>query len=362
MMIQSRETTQVARQQLHQQNKYLDIRPQRRREKPFMEDKRDPRTWQELLQRLAEDPKEKERIIQQTHIQPITLMRWIKGTCSPRAENLRALLKAIPCSSSQTFAQLLSVDFPDLLAEQTRKECVEPKPPLEFYTCVLSAYANMMPPLYPQLLRDLILQQMIKHFDPNRLGLSIRIAQCLWNPKENEVRSLHVMGGIGTPPWSRELDQQATFLGAESLAGIAVMQCRLTTASRQAENSALNFIHWGEHEQSLLAYPLMAHTRIAGSLLIASNQPDAFSETHHKLIERYAHLMALAFEPDAFFDTTDIFLHTIPAYFNQEPLFHQFRQRTLQTAQRRGLTLKEAQERVWQEIEEELIQLVGTES
>jgi hypothetical protein len=327
-----------------------------------MEDKRDPRTWQELLQRLIEDPKEKERIIQQAHIQPITLTRWIKGTCSPRAENLRALFKAIPSSSLQTFAQLISVDFPNLLTEQFRKESVQTEPPLEFYTCVLSAYTNMMPPLYPQVLRDLILQQMIKHFDPNRLGLSIRIAQCLWNPHEHKVRSLYAMGGIGTPPWSRDLDQQAIFLGAESLAGIAVMKCCLTTASRQAENSALNFIHWGEHEQSLLAYPLMSHTRIAGSLLIASNLPDAFSEAHHKLIERYAHLMALAFEPDVFFDLKDIFLHTIPADLQQEPLFQQIRQRALQTAQRRGLPLKEAQERVWQEIEEELIQLIATES
>jgi hypothetical protein len=326
-----------------------------------MEDKRDPQTWQELLQQLIEDPKEKECILQRANIQPITLMRWIKGICSPRAENMRSLLKAIPSSSSQTFARLLSVDFPNLLSEQTRKERVQPEPPLEFYICVLNAYANMVPPLYPQLLRDLILQQMIKQFDPRRLGLSIRIAQCLWNPNENKVRSLQVIGGIGTPPWSRDLDQRKIFLGAESLAGIAVMKCRLTTASRRAEDSTLNFVHWGEHEQSVLAYPLMFQTRIAGSLLIASNQPDAFSEAHHKLIERYAHLMALAFEPSAFFDLENIVLHIMPPYSHQEPLFHHFRQRALQTAQRQGLTLRKAQERVWREIEEELIQLVGTD-
>jgi len=326
-----------------------------------MEDKRDPQTWQELLQRLIEDPKEKERIIQQTQIRPITLMRWIKGASSPRTENLHTLLKAIPSSSYQTFTQLLSVDFPDLLVEQTRKKSVQPEPPLEFYMCVLNAYANMVPPLYPQSLRDLILQQMIKHFDPNRLGLSIRIARCLWNPKENKVRSLHVIGGIGTPPWSRDLDQQAIFLGAESPAGMAVMKCRLITATRQAEDSALNFVHWGEYEQSILAYPLMSHTKLAGSLLITSSRSDTFSETHYALIEHYAHLMALAFGSDAFFDLNDIVLHIMPPYNRQEPLFHQFRQRALQTAQSQRLPLREAQERVWQEIEEKLIQLAGTD-
>ena len=326
-----------------------------------MEDRRDPQTWQELLQQVIEDPKEKERIIQQAHIQPITLMRWIKGTCSPRAENLRALLKAIPSPSSQTFAQLLSVDFPDLLAERTRKESVQAEPPREFYVCALNAYANMVPPLYPQSLRDLILQQMIKHFDPNRRGMSIRIVQCLWNPQENKVRSLHVIGGIGTPPWSRDLDQQAIFLGAESLAGRSVTKCCLTTASRQAEDAAANSVHWEEYEQSIIAYPLMSHTKIAGSLLMASNQPDTFSETHHKLIERYAHLMALAFEPDAFFDLKDIVLHAMPPYAQQEPLFQHLRQRVSQIAQRQGLTLRMAQEHVWQEIEEELLQLARTE-
>lgn len=326
-----------------------------------MQDKRHPQTWQELLQQLTEDPKEKERIIQQAHIQPVTLMRWIKGSSSPRAENLRALLKAIPPSSIQTFIQLLSLDFPYLLSEQTRKECVQAEPPPEFYVCALNAYANMGPPLYPQSLRDLIFQQMIKHLDPGRLGLSIRIAQCLWNPYEKKVRSLIITGGIGTPPWSRDLDQRVLFLGAESPAGRAVMKCCLTTVSRQAENSVLNFVHWGEHEQSILAYPLMSQAKVAGSLLIASNLPDIFSEIHHKLIERYAHLMALAFMPDAFFDLKDIVLHIMPSYSQQEPLLRQLRQRTLQTAECRGLILREAQEHVWQEIEEELIQLAGTE-
>jgi transcriptional regulator with GAF, ATPase, and Fis domain len=139
------------------------------------------------------------------------------------------------------------------------------------------------------------------------------------------------------------------------------MRCRLTVASRRAGNSARNFVHWGEHEQSVLAYPLMFQTRVAGSLLIACAQPDAFSEVHHKLIECYAHLMALAFEPDAFFDLKNIALRIMPPSSRQEPFFSQFRQRVFQTARCQCLTLSKAQERVWQEIEEELIQLAATE-
>ncbi len=325
-----------------------------------MEDKCNPQTWQDLLRQIIADPKEKERILQQVNIQEVTLTRWIKGTCAPRGENIRALLRTIPPSYSQAFAQLLCVDFPNFALEQTRRDSLRSELPLEFYVCALNAYANMQSPLYPQVLRDLILQQMIKQFDPKRLGLTIRIARCLWHQSENKVRSLQVIGGISTPPCNRDLGQQTIFLGAESLAGTAVMKCR-SAAARRAEDSALNPVRWEEDEQSMLAYPLMSQTRIAGCLLIASTRSDAFSEAHHKLIECYAHLMALAFEPDAFFDAKDIALHIMPPYSHQEPLVSQSRQRVLQTAQRLCLTMSEAQERVWQEIEEELIQLAGTE-
>ena len=325
-----------------------------------MKDICNPQTWQDLLRHIIADPKEKERILQQVNIQAATLTRWIKGTCTPRRENLRALLSTIPPAYTQTFVHLLCIDFPDFASEQTRRDSLQAELPLEFYVCVLNACANMQPPLYPQVLRDLILQQMIKQFDPNRLGLTIRIARCLWHQSENKVRSLQVIGEIGTPPCSRDLGQRTSFLGAESLAGIAVMKCR-AVAARRAEDSALNSVRWEENEQSMLAYPLLSQTRIAGCLLLTSTRSDALSEAHHKLIERYAHLMALAFEPDTFFDAKDIALHIMPPYACQEPLVGQSRQRVLQTAQRLCLPISEAEERVWQEIEEELIQLAEIE-
>jgi hypothetical protein len=322
-----------------------------------VEDKRDSQTWQELLQQLIENPKEKERIASLADIQPITLMRWIKGISTPRLENMRALLKAIPSSSVDTFMQLASADFPTLLSEHTESQDVSPEPLLDFYVRVLEAYANMRPPLYPQVLRDLILRQMIKHFGPDCPGLAVRIARCLWHRTENQVRSLQVIGGMGMPPWSDDLGQQTILLGAESLAGIAVVKCHLVSASMQAQYFGENPFNWGEYEQSMLAYPLMRQTKIAGCLLMVSTEPDAFNAIHHQLLERYAHLMTLTFEPDSFFDWKDIALCIMPPYSRQEPLLYQFHQRALQKVQHQRLSMSEAQEYVWQEIEEELIKL-----
>src|SRR5271169_2333697 len=124
----------------------------------------------------------------------------------------------------------------------------------------------------------MILQQMIEQFDPDSLGLSIRIVRCLWHPAENRVRSLQVVRGVGTPPWSRDLGQRTILLGAESLAGMSVVKCRLAGASKPAEDARQNFFYWEEYEQSVLAYPLMCQARIAGCLLVASTQSDGFNK------------------------------------------------------------------------------------
>lgn len=321
-----------------------------------MKDKTGPQSWQEMLQKLIEDPVEKKRIVSQANIQPITLWRWIKGISTPHVEKMRSLLNAIPYSSSQAFAQLVIVDFPTLLSEHT--DTGSQRIPSEFYQRVLKAYATTSPPQYPQLLQSLILQHMVEYFASGSPGLAIRVARCFWHRTENRVRSLQVVQGIGTPPWSRNLDQRAMLFGAESLAGMAIMKCRVTGTSRWAQNSLLSPLNWGEYEQSALACPLMHQTRIAGCLLMASTQPDAFRESHYKLIECYAHLMALTFKPDAFFDLKDIDLHVMPPYSRQKPLFDQFHQRVYQKAQRQSLALSEAQEQVWQEIEEEMIEMV----
>jgi hypothetical protein len=330
-----------------------------------VEDKRDPQTWRELLQQLIENPKEKKRIASLANIQPITLSRWVKGMSIPSVEKMRSLLKAIPQSSLQLFMQLISADFPTLVPGHTASQSNSSEPslelPAEFYVHVLKTYATTLPHLCSQVLQDRILQHMIKHFDSDCPDLTIRIARCFSHRTENKVRSLQVVRGIGKSPWSRDLGQRTTLLGAESLAGMAVMRCRLTVGSKQTLDSLLNPLSWEEHEQSALACPLMCQTRIAGCLLMTSTQPDTFREAHYKLVESYAHLMALAFEPDAFFDLQDIILCMMPSYSRQESLFRQFRERVLQKIQRQSLTMNEAQEYVWQEIEEELIQIAVME-
>ncbi len=324
-----------------------------------MQEKNEAGTWRELLERLIEKPKERHRIAHEIGVQPVTLIRWTKQSTKPREENMRALLSAIPHDDYQTFVRLCAVDYPGVVPVHERGAVIAPEPPSEFYMRVLKAYAHTPPALHPHALYDLILQQIIVHLDPERRGMGVHIVRCVPPLPGNKVRSLLQIEGIGTSPWQRDLGQQMIFMGAESLAGAVVTHCRLMVVHSREERTLIP-VHWHEHEQSVVAAPILWKTKIAGCLLIASAQPYTFSETHLSLIELYASLMALAFERETFFDLQQVKLHLMPEHIVQDAYIRRFSQRVHQkmteSARRRQLiTFLTAQEQVWQEMEDELL-------
>ena len=326
-----------------------------------MDSKQKSHSWQELLKQFTRDPRERERIARDSGIQSLTLQRWAARKSKPRDESMRLLLKAIPADYYREFAQLIAADYPSLFQDNTISVSIPSEPPLEFYTQVLNAYASTPPSLYPQALYDILLQQMIKHLDPDRRGMLISIALCVPPLQGSKVRSLREVSSIGTPPWERNHEQTTLFLGAESLAGSAVTHCRQAAVQSREEEYSLFPVHWVEHEQSVVATPLMHKTRVGGCLLVSGTLPYAFAWTHLNLIDRYAHLMSLACEPDSFFDLKDIELRLMPTYTTQAPYIRSFGQRVAQmfakSSERKFVALQKVHECVWQEIEEELLQL-----
>jgi hypothetical protein len=325
-----------------------------------MEEKLKLPTWQELLGQIIEDSQEKQRIAQEVRVSPITLVRWVNKESKPRDENMRLLLKALPRDFYKQFTQLIAEDFPTFSLDHAMSANLLQEPPSEFYARVLSAYAKTPESLYTQAMYDLILQQAIEHLDPARQGMSVSIVRCVRPLRGIKVCSLRQVSGIGTPPWNRDLEQETIFLGAEALAGTAVINCRLASVQSREEQSA--FAHWTEYEHSAAAYPLMRKTKVGGCLLVSSAQSHYFTRAYLALVEYYANLTALALEPDEFFDLKDIELGVMPHYTMQEPYFRDFSRRVTQKfteagIERKLITLREAQTKVWQEIEEELLQL-----
>ena len=322
-----------------------------------------PPTWRELLGNIIRDPQERQRIASELGVRTITLTRWANGESNPRPQTLYPLLNVLP-HYRETLLELIHEEFPDF-SELRDDESMENQPafiPAEFYARVLRTLATIPKVLRFSSLGDLILQQALKHLDPHRLGLAIIVTRCLQPSHEGKVRSLRESLGRGLPPWESDLEQHAILLGAESLAGNTVISVRLIVNQNLRENSSLSPGYHGVWEESAAAAPITLEGKIAGSLLVSSTQPEYFLPSRQTLVQSYADLIALAFSPEDFYEPECIELGVMPPQAVQRPYLSGFRQRLVDTMlqasrNQRPITFTQAEQLVWQDIEEKLLQL-----
>jgi GAF domain-containing protein len=169
--------------------------------------------------------------------------------------------------------------------------------------------------------------------------------------------------GIGTPPWSGNLEQKAMFLGAESLAGNVVTLCRPAIIENLDEENTLFPASRVEFERSCAIFPILFAGRIAGAFLVSSAQYNHFlSQSRVTLVQAYADLIALAFEPENFFEPDDIALNVMPWHNEQRRHFVSFRQMVSNTIiqaarDNHPISNVQAEAMVWQQLEDTLIQL-----
>jgi hypothetical protein len=315
--------------------------------------------WRELLGDIINNVAERDRIANEIGVHPVTLTRWVSGDSSPRSHNLRQLLRALPKPQRMQLLSSLdkvSSDVADFEIDVSAQEI-----PYKFIMEVLEARASI-----PDLLRywsisHLVLQQALRQLDPERVGMAITIVRCM-PLRHGKIRSLRESLGMGTSPWAGDLEEKALLLGAESLAGHVTVSCRMEQIGDLYTNRTFLPAYQTEHEVSAVACPIMYASRIAGCLLISSTQTDYFApEARLSLIRAYANLIALAFNHDEFYDPEALALHIMPPLDVQQTYFTGFRQRVLQVMQdsvrtNTRLSSPEAEQIVWQEIEDALLQ------
>jgi len=322
---------------------------------------REQLSWRDLLGQIINDTKERQRIARVARVRPITLWRWARGISKPTEESLCRLLRALPPDSSQDLLTILQKDFPALFLSVASDSQIPQEIPSAFYDRVLNARTLTPPSLYTQTLSDLILRQTIEHLDPEHRGMAVSLVRCMAPFRDGKIHSLREVCGVGTPPWSADLGRQTVFLGAESLCGRAVMRCHLVVIHNRQDPCGLYPAHWVIHEQSAVACPLLHQARIVGCLLVSCAHPYQLTEVHLAVVQRYANLLTLAFSPTEFFDLRDMELCLMPPYTAQAPYLEHFGQRvtrklTQTVATARSITLREAHEQVWQEIEADLLE------
>jgi hypothetical protein len=176
-----------------------------------------------------------------------------------------------------------------------------------------------------------------------------------------KVRSLRESIGAGTPPWSSNLEQMSVFLGAESLICNVVTLCRPTIFQNGEHEHLITPAGHTNYEQSTAAHPILCAGRIAGALLISSTQKNYFvSQVSTDLIQRYADLIALAFDPHEFYSSEQIALSIMPPPEEQRAILANFRQlvsQTIRDAAQKNQQMSSTQANllVWQKLEDEFL-------
>ncbi len=325
-------------------------------------------TWRKLLGTIIDNSKEKQRIAMELGVKSITLTRWVSGESEPRPQNLRLLLNVLPAQREQLLDLIRKEEgweeFSDTVKDDTSKEI-----PADFYTHVFAARASTTENLRYWSICQIILHQALKQLDPDRLGIAVWVVKCM--PPSgffHKVRTLQESVGLGTPPWAGNLDQNAMFLAAESLAGNVVTLCRPAIIENLDEEHNLLPAARAEYEKSCAIYPILYAGRIAGVFLVSSTQYNHFqSRSRGALVQAYADLLALAFEPEDFYDPEDIALCVLPYHDEQKAYFASFRHmvtNALKEAAQKNKPINniEAEMQVWQQLEEELIQVSANNS
>jgi transcriptional regulator with XRE-family HTH domain len=321
------------------------------------------KTWRELLGEIISNSSEKQRIAQALKINPVTLSRWSSGHTRPRYDNIRLLLEAVPQQRKQ-LAELLADDFPQLFNEQVKPDTLLQEIPSAFYGRVLNAYTSSPAILRSSTICILILQQILTHIDPGQLGMAAIIIQCMPPTDPGKIRSLRKTYGRGTAPWVSH-DYQTQFFGVESTVGQALISGHPITVQYNHEKTRIFAEQHSVQEESCAVYPIMQSDRTAGCLLVISSQVHYFNQVRIDLMKCYADLLTLAFEPEEFYNLSQIELGIMPNIQTQHSYLADFQQRVirtmLQAAQnKQSFTRLQAELLVWQELEQELLHLSQT--
>ncbi len=319
-------------------------------------------TWREFLGEIVSSAKERKRLANQLEINAATLTRWIENRSDPRQDNVLALLEALP-HHRQRLTELLILEFPHYFSE-TSPNAILPEIPSNFYYHVIKESTAQPPQISAIVIPTLIAQQALGHLDPQKRGMAVVVIECVPPPKGEKVRSLRILQGRGTPPWDRMIEEATQLFGKESPVGHAVEQGRaivLPNADVRKQQYPL-YTPTASWTESEMAFPIMRHNKLVGSLYIASTQRDYFTPEMQTVGLSYSMLLTIAFETARFYEINTINLGLMPSREQQHSVLIHLQSTIKQVMveyKRNGhiLTRVEAEPLAWSKLEQELFRI-----
>lgn len=308
----------------------------------------------ELLGKSFSDPSNRARILQ-TGISNSTINRWINGESEPRAANVRMILEKCDPEYQALLTPLIETLWPTVIA---KKEAHAPSfflatIPSAFYSRVHMTLAETPDSLRYLSICHLVLQQALQQLDPERNGIEITIIHCVPpTPKSQKVSCLRESVALSSKAFpTSNLRTKDLFLGAESLAGYAISSFQTVV---NAQGIYYSPFQEESNPASAVAVPILRAGRIGGCLLVEPSQPQFLAPEIYSLIKEYAALVALAFEPETFFERASIRLSMMPPKEVQEQILATFHERKMHLMRSKVIDSTEADVEVIQQIISEL--------
>ncbi len=316
-----------------------------------------PPTWSNILQGIIKSTVERQRLSTALGVTSMTLSRWASGESRPQRPHLIHLLQVVQPHQRQELLEALEEQYADIqnwLTEDTSEHI-----PSEFFAQVLNIRTTTTENLRFWRISETVLKQALAQLDPNRLGMAVKLVQCMRPGPDGKVRSLRERAGKGTPPWTTDLEYDVLFLGLESLSGYSVESRHIVSDDDLRQSKTFPTVK-DHHEVSAAAHPIRFEGNIAGCLLASSAQPGYFSAPRLNLLATFSDLISLAFDKEDFYPSHMIELRVMPHPGIQRPILANFRQRVtarFQQAmyQHKQLSNTEIELQAWQELEAELL-------
>lgn len=313
-------------------------------------------TWREQLGIHIRTPEERKRVANQLGVNPLTLTRWVNNESSPHKSSLQKLLSLLPSHQAELVELLHNEASTESVVEERSSTS------LSLYASVLNAYTTTHPTLLFWSISQRILQHTLKQLGSGDGVIEIMVAQCMSPTHTGKIRSLHEIIRESSGTRDSYTQSRSMFLGAESLAGAALTALHTKVVYNFSEERTIypRMLEIGE-ECSAIACPILYTNRVAGCLLVSSTLPNYFSLQQQQLVERCAELFALAFTHEHFYPFETLDLHPMPSEQKQQEYIATFRKRVSQVMREASTeqprTLLQAEQHVWQQIEQELLML-----
>lgn len=320
----------------------------------------EPQSWRTVLGTFIKEPQQRQKIASELGVDPITLTRWVEKKSNPRLESLRRLLSILP-QQRALLLPLIGQEFPEISSEVSEGDALSEAVPPAFYQEVLSRLSSLPQNKVVWPTCQLILRQAFEHLDPQHRSVAVFITQCIPPAAGNKVRSLRSAMGVGVSPWGGNVEQQTILLGAETVPGRVVSsgQPKIVQSYQHPRQTGAENI---AGIASSCTYPLLRANHVLGTFGAISTLPDYFPPSRQKLVEQYTELVSAVFSFNAFYALENIELGIMPSPVDQLPYLMTFQTRVRQVmteamTRKEPMTHLQAEQLVWQQLEDELLRM-----